>query len=468
MVHDAFKEEFKSLTNAQKGEKIASYFDNIENKSSEYNDDPDTKVSELNFALYLMRIIGLDPSTYYSVYKAGALTGDYPFDGQEMVIGMGLTAALNSEMYNSIVSAIKVDTTDADEDQKEYISEMPVLKSFLAILGGDGTGKSKIVTRKILDLLRLLKKTDVVATTAYDRRLREMKAELDIGSDNKLLLISEIIKRINEKDFTPDDYVVGRHATKLKDEVLNKLDGSKLVELFDPNAETRILVVDEGTFASEAELIAFTSIAEKSGIFVLLNGDLNQQPTIKEHYSLDNDKKIVKDESGNPKIFLTSNGLEDCKYGATPIMSESVRVSNKGMRVSRQLIRDAVNTAVNYAKDNPAKYSDEIIENVQDVNITFQYHMTSDNFAGIKILNSGENPVDYITKFDTFTKTSASKPSVGIITDSDKYNALASDNVEIIQPRAVQGQEYDYVIVDVDLSKDEYAARFNRLKSINT
>jgi len=52
LVHDAFKEEFKSLTKSQIGEKIASYFSDIENKSSEYNDDPDTKVSDLNLALY--------------------------------------------------------------------------------------------------------------------------------------------------------------------------------------------------------------------------------------------------------------------------------------------------------------------------------------------------------------------------------------------------------------------------------
>lgn len=469
LVHNAFKEEFKSLTKSQIGEKIASYFSDIENKSSEYNDDPDTKVSDLNLALYLMRIIGLDPSIYYSLYKTGALTDDYPFDGQEMVIGMGLVAALNKDMYNSIINTIKIDDSDADADQKEYISEMPILKSFIAILGGDGTGKSKIVTKKILDLLRLFRKTDIVATTAYERRLKDMKSELNIDSDNKLKLISEIIKQVNGKDFTPDDYILNKgHATKLKQEVIDKLDVSKFKELFDSNAEFRVLAIDEGTFASEAELIAFTSLAEKADVFVILNGDLNQQPTMREYYDTDNKGNIVRDTENKPVILLASNGLEDCKYGATPILSESVRVSNKGMRVSRQALRDAVNIAVKYAKDNPAKYINEIIENVQDVDITFQYHETNDNFAGIKIINNETDATNYVSKFDKLTKISTSKPSVGIITDSNKYDALANDNIEIIQPKAVQGQEYDYVIVDVDLSKSEYDARFNRLKSINT
>jgi len=403
------------------------------------------------------------------LYKAGALIDDYPFDGQEMVIGIGLVAALNKDMYNSIINTIKIDDSDADADQKEYISEMPTLKSFIAILGGDGTGKSKIVTKKILDLLRLFRKTDVVATTAYERRLKDMKSELNIDSDNKLKLISEIIKQVNGKDFTPDDYILNKgHATKLKQEVIDKLDVSKFKELFDSNAEFRVLAIDEGTFASEAELIAFTSLAEKADVFVILNGDLNQQPTMREYYETDKKGDIVRDAENKPVILLASNGLEDCKYGATPILSESVRVSNKGMRVSRQALRDAVNVAVKYAKDNPAKYINEIIENVQDVDITFQYHETNDNFAGIKIINNETDATNYVSKFDKLTKTSTSKSSVGIITDSNKYDALANDNIEIIQPKAVQGQEYDYVIIDVDLSKSEYDARFNRLKSINT
>ena len=472
LVHDKFKEEYKTLTAQQLGEKIASFF-NIENISSEYNDNPDTVVSDLNLALYLQRIVGIDPNQYYGVYKYKFLKEgqDYPFDGQEMVIGMATAAMLNQEMFNAIISNIKVDTNNAPEDQRDYIENMPTLNRFLAILGGDGTGKSKIVTRKALDMARaLVKSTDIVATTAYDRRLQEMKSELDIESDNKLVLLSEIIKAVNGKDFAPEDYEPNTHGhpSRLKKEVLEKLKVDEFDKLFRKDAKLKILVIDEGTFASEAELMAFTNLAEKASVFVLLNGDLNQQTSMREYYVWDEKGNVVKGADGKPEVKISSTGLEDCKYAATPILSESVRVSNQGMRISRQLLRDAVNTAVRYSKENPSKPMNQIIEGVQNVDIALQYHETTSDFAGVKILKTGIKPEDYITKFDNLTKSSDKKPSVGIITDSDKYSAFASDNVEIIPPKAVQGQEYDYVIVDVDLSKEEYGVLFNRLKSINT
>lgn len=455
-VYAEFAEKTKTLTQDQIGEKIGKCFTALENNSGTYDSDENTNPTDLAIALYFMSVIGYKPSDYHGLYKQKCLdrANDYPFDNQEMAIRMGFVASQNIAMYNAIIKQIKVD----NPNKNSYISEMSILKNLLAILGANGTGKSKIVSKGIVDLLKATGKTfDIIATTAYSDRLNEMKIELGITSDSKTILISNLINQINGRAFNPDDYKSSKdgHPCKLSDDVLSKLNLSNFQKLF-ADANIKVLALDEGTFASEAELQALCEVASKSGVFILLTGDLNQQYAMRQYKNADDE------------LVIDSSGLEDCIYGATPMLSTSMRASNEGMRTNARFFNKELNTAVQRAKANPELGSGEIITSSnQPINIDLQYHETPILFAGSRVITS-EDVAEYVRKFDKFSQGNSKKPNVVIISDSDKYEALANENIVIVKPEQVQGREFEYAVIDIDLSNPIYNANFAKLKAINT
>lgn len=460
LVYDEFKEKTKTLTPAEIGTKLGKAFANLENNAGTYDAEEKTEVTDLAAALYFLRVIGYDPDQYHSLYKSKLNRDeDYPFDNQEMVIGIGFVAVQNAAIYNNLIREIRVPNPNG----KDHIKNMSTLESLLAILGGNGTGKSKLVSKKIIDLLKATgKNVDVVATTTDPDRLSEMKDELSIESDAKTLVISKLLKDLFGKELDPDDYMDAMatgHPCLLSQETLKKVKADVLKSLYDDKSDIRVLALDEGTFESEAELQILCEAAKQAGVFIVLTGDLNQQYALREYKVKHTDDKGVV----TTKTFVDTSGLEDCKYGATPMLTTSMRASNEGMFTDTQTFNIELNKAIARAKSDPSIPTNSIIKD--SVLIKLQYHETPTGFAGMKVV---DDVTDYITKFDRFTKSAEKKPSVVIITDSDKYDAMQNDNVIVMRPEAVQGREFEYAIVDVDLSKDIYGPKFTRLKAINT
>ena len=461
LVYDKFKEATKTLAPDEIGTKLGKSFANLENNAGTYDADENTEVTDLAAALYFLRIIGYDPNQYHALYKSILnREEDYPFDNQEMVIGMGFVAIQNSAIYNNLIKEIVVE----NKQGRTYIKNMSILESLISILGGNGTGKSKVVSKKIIDLLKASgKNIDVVATTTDPGRLSEMKDELSIESDAKTLVTSKLIKDLFGKDLDPDDYAdsqVTGHPCLLSKDALKKVKSSVLKALYDEKSDIRVLALDEGTFESEAELQILCEAAKQANVFILLTGDLNQQYALRPYKvkRVDDQGKVTKEET-----FIDTSGLEDCIYGATPMLTTSMRASNEGMFADTQLFNIILNKAIAKAKSDPSIKTNDIIEDA--VSLTLQYHETAVGFSGMKVV---DNITDYVTKFDNFTKSRDKKPNVVIITDSDKYDALQNDNVIVMRPEAVQGREFEYAVIDVDLSKDAYAPKFTRLKAVNT
>lgn len=445
-------------------------FPEILNVGGIYDEHPDTNVTDMGAALYFLRIAALDPTEYRQFYK-GLLNrnGNYPFDGQEMVIGMAVGALLNQSMYSELVANIvaKRELTDP----QGYVGSMSRLTNLLAILGNTGVGKSKIIVKNAIDLVKAWatkngQTVDVLATTSYQGRLDEMKNELGL-EQSQTVLSKTLITEIAGHEIGPDDYVdVLRtgHPCKATEKTLSEITSEKLKERFkNPNSNIRIVVLDEGTFQSEAELQILCEAAKQQNIFIFLTGDLNQQYAWREY------DEIKRDTNGNvisKQRYKATSGLEDCTYGATPTLTVSMRASNEGMYNSILAFNRVISNSVKKLKEDPSIEYDKIIPKTEYIQINTQYHETADKFCGMKVVDDIRG---YITKFDDWTKAEENKPRVAIITDKkDTYSALANDNVKIVSPEEVQGQEFDYVVVDVDTSDSIYDSKFTLVKAINT
>ena len=466
LVWEAFKETDRSIKN----DFFKKVFPRILNVGGMYDEHSDTNVTDMGAALYFLKTVALDPTEYRQFYK-GLLKrdGNYPFDGQEMVIGMAVGALLNQDMYGELVSNI-VGKTDITDPQG-YLGEMSRLPNLLAILGNTGVGKSKIIVKNAIDLVKAWaskngQTVDVLATTSYQGRLDEMVQELGI-EQSQTVLAKNLITELAGHEVGPDDYVdVLRtgHPCKATDEVLNGVKTEKLKEHFkNPDANIRVIVLDEGTFQSEAELQILCRAAKDAHAFVFLTGDLNQQYAWREY------DEIKRDTEGNitsKERYKATSGLEDCLYGATPTLTVSMRASNEGMYNSILAFNRVISSAVKKLKDDPTINYADIIPKSEYIQINTQYHESSDKFCGMRVVDDIQG---WITKFDNWTKTSENKPRVAIITDKkDTYSAFANENVKIVSPEEVQGQEFDYVVVDVDTSDSIYQHTFTLVKAINT
>jgi len=465
-VYEEFQKNRGELTEFELGEKIGSLFTNLVNDGGKYDADPKTEPTDMALALYFQSIVGFD--RFHELNKSKFNRDEnYAFDSQELAIRMAFTAFLNPGIYNGIISKVKSHSADEDGAATNLMSR---LTNIITCLGENGTGKSKIVAVKVIDLLRSTGRSiGVVGTTQFgtlsEGRLSEMKEELGLD-DAHTKPLAEIIALLNDgKQFGPDDYVKPQENTtykpgKLSEDKLKSINSNKLSELYG-DEDIKILVLDEGTFASEAELQALSKAASEKGIMIFITGDLNQQYRVIQYYDYDN--------KGNKSIAEISSGLEDCIYGATPKLTTSMRVNYRGKRNNGQKLNFEVNKYVAKFKSNPLMTTDQIIDSGDVVDIALEYHDTGKGFFGDKVVEQGD-AIEYVKKFDEYSKDSKrKKPNVAIITDNEsKYSALKSDNVEIYRPDDVQGREFDYAVIDVDMSKPLYSAKFTRLKGVNT
>ena len=437
-----------------------SYFKKIINDGGLYDDNKDTNVTNMGAALYFLSIVGMNPTDFRNFYKDTLnRDDDYPFDSQELAIREACAVILARQYAKNLTSKIQATEKSSDDT---YITGMKRFQNLLVIMGNTGAGKSKVVVKKALNVLEKFakkskKKLDVVAATAHSIRLSEMKTELGV---NKTILLTQLIEKLAGKEFKPEDYASGEdgHSCALSKETLEKIKSSNLIspDLFEKGDDTmRILVFDEGTYVSEGEWQALCKAAEALNIFIITTADLHQQ------YA----KRTYKDFSTHAESETTT-GLEDGLYLATPTLTVSMRASNEGMYNSIIEFNKQIDKAIKRAKANPALRTDQIISKEQVVHINTQYHDTGSSFSGMRVT---DDITEYAKKFDNWTKANG-KGNVAIITDQkSKYSALENENVVIITPEEVQGQEYEYVVIDVDTSVPYYSsAKFTLIKALNT
>lgn len=455
-VYDEFWDKFKDKPKEEIGELIGKCF-NITNDGGAYSGNEDEEVTDMGAALYFLSVIGY--KDFQALFKSKLnRDGDYPFDSQEMAIRIGFASVLNKEIFNSMMKGIKSHASD----DGTITDTLSLLQNVLVMLGENGTGKSKICMSWVIDLLKSTgKSVGVIASTMFgtttEGRLSELPGELNIDPSN-VKPLSEVIAKINDgKQFTKDDYIQRKSGNgrvgQLSDDRLSQIDGTKLLEFYG-NEEIKILAIDEGTFATQAELQAIAKAASDAGIFVIINGDLNQQYATVDYNVYDDTGKIT----GTAK---DTSGLEDCRYAATPRLTASMRVAYQGKRINGNAFNDVINPAVKQFKNDPSLSTMEIIPTSDIIDIDLQYTEEGNAIYGDKVIESSET-VGYINKL----KESG---TVVIITDDeDKYSALAGGNVSIFKPTEVQGREFDFAVVDVDLSNELYKPYFSRIKAVNT
>lgn len=344
-----------------------------------------------------------------------------PLSIQEYAARLAQAQQSNPEVINSVL---------------EYLNEklnLPILKNTTIITGVGGSGKTQAVAR-----LSTSNGEDTWLSGPTSSQINNLLEALPKGTGkSKEELFEIILGRAEATEFLNSvtwddankrwvDKTGGKFYTKVPG-----LDKNTTVELkkdIKVNKITnapKLIVIDEATHFSTAELQLIGKFAEENGINVILLGDDNQ--------------------NGRTAPGLMQNmGREYILAWRTPKLFISLRDNNVqkvGNLASTISIMDQLQATSGV--DELADVTRKLLDG-EFSKLTFKYY-NGDQFFGEFITDS--IPSDLMGKLTG---------EIGFIgtEQSPHYQQLkdAGKNVVLVDPVAVQGREFDYVVVDKDWS----------------
>lgn len=447
LIHDNFQKAIKKsnlsvedfLTKSQLLEKIIPDFNGIQKQSVSKLTPLLTKDNLTNYDLlqHIAMTLTSDPAKFYSMVKSSINknTNIAPITAQEYAAK--LAVASTQQQFRDVIKYAFKKTGDT-----RYFSGNTTV-----INGVAGAGKTQAVIKY---LKNLYESKQIIAAGPTKTQATTLGNALGVTTP---LTISELFIKIlgnkgyselkqahndikasgsifsgDSKYFTAEfKDIIGEY--KLKDDapiVFN--------ELADP---PKLIVIDEATHLSALEAQVLDKYMNKVGGQLILVGDSNQRGYHNQVNGMDN---IMEDS-----IFAVR----------TPKLIVSLRDNN----IQKQANLEAVRSLQDVVNDNYNNMDDENWENYWP---TAKNIMSKFNF---KVYNNEEINGDLITGSlspDIISKINKEGKTVGFIGDKNSSAAYSKlqeaglgDKLTALTIDEMQGQEFDYVVIDTDFSNPE-------------
>lgn len=167
-------------------------------------------------------------------------------------------------------------------------------------------------------------------------------------------------------------------------------------------------------------------------MLIVFSGDQKQNKSVIEYKEDDVNKYAL-------------SGIEDFIFISTPELTTSLRINNLAKVENYNGLNSVLSKTYDYYYADPKldsqKLSGIIHDELEAHPITLKYFESDNTFGGEKLIS--ENDIDnYIKKLLSLSS------NVAIISDHpEKYTQYP---IKIIDIRSVQGDEFDYVIIDKD------------------
>lgn len=404
----------------------------------------DQNVTEGNMTYYdkaiLLATVAAMDSTKFYAYLRGRVeeeNGIVPLTIQEWVSRVGIAELENPEIFNQTLEYVKQKTGDPK----------PILYNTVYIPGNAGAGKSRVVARNIVKYLKsnniwlsapkesqiitlfestskgvkmLNRKSSESESSEFPILMEQLgidqkayKEALDIMSDENVLSKIEkgefpqspnfIIKETNEA------YVVEINPDKF---------GIKKIQ----NAP-EVIVIDEATHLSNLELQILSQFARINNSKLILLGDSKQ-----------------KGWNGLGKNI----DREQCFTVRAPNLGISLRDDNVQHQFNLRTLEDLINQLSNLDEEDPGYKQQVATIKALLHNIQLKVY-NQDEINGEQILTSLTQP--YVNKLHGTVGYVGRQPSATL-------DLLKNSNLEVtVLPEVdIQGQEFDYVVIDKDFS----------------
>ena len=420
--------------------------------------DKNIKIAPYDQLMYIISLVGYPRSNFYNLYreKIGKLQLA-PIFSQEYSIACVYSLMKSPDLLNAVLAKMKKLSDDnaekySEKDLKEYIQSRPTLDNILPLIsGGAGTGKTAGVDKILYDML--IDNCNVI--TCAPEQSQTDNLTNNVGHNGKSVTVSElvtsIIGRQLDKSVDSDDTQF-KTAFRLTDKVQIQKDS-----LFKQNGKQNVLFIDEYSLIDAPTLELISKWAKENGVLVIKSGDNKQNKAV-----LPRKANTEKDANGNPKILYTISGVEDFISIYLPELTVSLRVGNVAKSDNYDNLNIVLTELYDYLYKNPEVDSAKLSQHFEKTilhkhKITLKYFNENGEFdGGEKIVKS--NDIDsYIDQISKKTNN-----YVVIHNGQDKYANKINDP-HYIHRKDVQGKEYEYIIIDLDWSKNPYGDGYRDL-----
>lgn len=404
----------------------------------------DQNVTEGNMTYYdkaiLLATVAAMDSTKFYAYLRGRVeeeNGIVPLTIQEWVSRVGIAELENPEIFNQTLEYVKQKTGDPK----------PILYNTVYIPGNAGAGKSRVVARNIVKYLKsnniwlsAPKESQIItlfeSTSKGVKMLNRKSSESEssefpilmeqLGIDQKaykealdIMSDENVLSKIEKGEFpqspnfmikeTNEAYVVEINPDKF---------GIKKIQ----NAP-EVIVIDEATHLSNLELQILSQFARVNNSKLILLGDSKQ-----------------KGWNGLGKNI----DREQCFTVRAPNLGISLRDDNVQHQFNLRTLEDLINQLSNLDEEDPGYKQQVATIKALLHNIQLKVY-NQDEINGEQILTSLTQP--YVNKLHGTVGYVGRQPSATL-------DLLKNSNLEItVLPEVdIQGQEFDYVVIDKDFS----------------
>lgn len=404
----------------------------------------DQNVTEGNMTYYdkaiLLATVAAMDSTKFYAYLRGRVeeeNGIVPLTIQEWVSRVGIAELENPEIFNQTLEYVKQKTGDP----------RPILYNTVYIPGNAGAGKSRVVARNIVKYLKsnniwlsAPKESQIItlfeSTSKGVKMLNRKSSESEssefpilmeqLGIDQKaykealdIMSDENVLSKIEKGEFpqspnfmikeTNEAYVVEINPDKF---------GIKKIQ----NAP-EVIVIDEATHLSNLELQILSQFARVNNSKLILLGDSKQ-----------------KGWNGLGKNI----DREQCFTVRAPNLGISLRDDNVQHQFNLRTLEDLINQLSNLDEEDPGYKQQVATIKALLHNIQLKVY-NQDEINGEQILTSLTQP--YVNKLHGTVGYVGRQPSATL-------DLLKNSNLEItVLPEVdIQGQEFDYVVIDKDFS----------------
>lgn len=438
---DKLHSYYNSLTNEQKDKFIdllTQVYKEYEKEPAylslnvEANTDSQHHMDALNFWYVVSNLIA-PPDVFYKPYKEVILKDEFdkaPFYSQELIVRLAIQFLNgNQEEKKRILNIIGAKIPN----DPKIVEWSPLINTF-RFSAGAGVGK----TAAIIPLIQLVQNKIGSNKYLYMAPTESHLDKLSEESGNKYT-IEQLFKVLSEELKISESgkaELIDFDPSKIKDYL--KLDGRTITfnfgkydlniseNLKDLFGENSILFIDEGTYVSKEQYIILDELAKKIGFKIITTGDILQAG--------------VEGTEGD------TNSFNRCLTFIGPSLYESKRVTT------------------NIGKWNSSTLS-KIPYNDRVKNFTLQYAAdpNSPEFVGIRSVNSN------LTQ-EELNKFISDHPDASIaIYNVESSSLIVSGKVESFDDISkIQGKEFDYVIINGDLTLKDENEQLNSETKFNT
>ena len=379
-----------------------------------------SKLTSYDKLSLVIRSFAISPKKFYNTLLKFIQDNDNvaPLSIQEEVAKTVLAQQADPELINQTLNYLA---------SKLKIS-LPILENTSIVLGLGGAGKSAIIAK-----IGAINDDNVWLCGPTQTQINSLLGHLPKGSGKtkeellSMALGSERYAEFKNSFSRKDD---GTWKTDGKYGVIVPgLEGNKTIKLKDDVTVTKItdapklIVIDEATHFNTAELQVISKFAKLNNIQILLLGDDHQNGSVQDGLMMNLDREVCLSWRTS-KLFIS-------------LRDNNVQKSNNLLAIINMI--DQLDNAFNVGNEEDA--ANQLLSEVIS-NFNFNYY-NKESFRGEMITK--ELPLDIIDKLSG---------DVGFIgsANSDSYRKLqeAGKNPILIDPVSVQGQEFDYVVVDKD------------------